>query len=87
VNPRANLWKAWLGINLSHSLGVVVFGGGIVAVAVLHFEIFPSSAIVQVAAVSVAAAYLALSLAFWFWGPIPGSTVSLLCFPGAIVFQ
>jgi hypothetical protein len=87
LNPRANVWKAWLGFNLSHSLGLVVFGGGIVAVAVLHFELFSSSGIVQVAAVSVAAAYLALSLAFWFWGPAVGSAVSLLCFLGAIAFQ
>ena len=28
LNPRANLWEAWLGFNLSHSLGLVVFGGG-----------------------------------------------------------
>jgi len=26
-NPRANLWQAWLGFNLSHSLGVALFGG------------------------------------------------------------
>ncbi len=87
LNPRVNLWKAWLGFNLSHSLGLVVIGSGIVAVAVLDFELFSSSAIVQDATASVAAAYLALSLAFWFWGPVAGSTVSLLCIFGAIAFQ
>lgn len=28
LNPRANLWQAWLGFNLSHSVGVILFGGG-----------------------------------------------------------
>ena len=26
VDPHTNLWKAWLGFNLSHSLGLVMFG-------------------------------------------------------------
>ena len=84
LNPRANLWKAWLGFNLSHSLGVALFGGIIVAIAVFHFEFFIGNPIVQLASVAIAAAYLVLSMFFWFWGPAVGSGLSLLCFLGAI---
>ncbi len=84
LNPRANLWKAWLGFNLSHSLGLLVFGAGLLAVAVWHFDAFASSRVLQGVSLAVAATYLTLSLRFWFWGPAVGSGVSLTCFLVAI---
>ena len=27
LNPSINLWRAWMGFNLTHSLGAVMFGG------------------------------------------------------------
>lgn len=86
-NPRINLWKAWLGFNLSHSLGVALFGAVSLTMGLFHFELFAENPVVQVAVVSTAGAYLALSLAFWFSGPALGSALSLLCFVGAITFQ
>ena len=80
TRPRANLWRAWLGFNLSHSLGLVVFGAGLFAVAVWHFDAFTSSRLLQGISLGVAATYLILSLKFWFWGPAVGSGVSLSCF-------
>src|SRR6185436_10458110 len=41
-NRRLNLWKAWLGFNLSHSLGVVLFGG-LLLLASVHFAAFAAS--------------------------------------------
>jgi hypothetical protein len=78
-NPRLNLWQAWLGFNLSHSLGAVLFGGGLLVLALFHFPVFAASPLLQGAAVAVAAAYLVLSLRFWFWGPALGSGLTLLC--------
>ena len=80
LNPRANLWRARLGFNLSHSLGLVVFGAGLFAVAVWHFDAFASSRVLQGVTLAVSATYFTLSLKFWFWGPAVGSGVSLSCF-------
>jgi len=87
LNPRANLWQVWLGFNLSHSLGIVLFGGGLLLLAWLHFPVFAASPLLQGAAVVVAAAYLVLSLRFWFWGPALGSGLSLLCILAAVVLS
>src|SRR5690348_4177631 len=54
-NPRINLWQAWLGFNLSHSLGIVLFGGGLLFLALFHFSVFAASHLLQGAAVVVAA--------------------------------
>jgi hypothetical protein len=86
-NPRINLWQAWLGFNLSHSLGVVVFGGGLLFLAWRHFPVFAASHLLQGVAVVVAAVYLVLSFRFWFWGPAVGSGLSLLCILGAAVLS
>lgn len=80
LDSRINLWDAWLGFNLSHSLGLVLFGGGLVAIAWLHFPVFARSPSVQVAALVVAAAYLILSARFWFRVPAIGVGIGLACF-------
>ena len=84
-NPRANLWQAWLGFNLSHSLGVMLSGGGLLLLAQPYFPAFAASHLVQGFAVGVAAVYFLLSLRFWFWGPAVGSGLALLCILAAIV--
>ena len=84
LNPRANLWKAWLGFNLSHSLGLLVLGAGLLAVAVWHFDAFAGSRVLQGVSLAIAATYLTLSLRFWFWGPAVGSGVGLTCLLVAI---
>jgi hypothetical protein len=86
-NPRANFWDAWLGFNLSHSLGVALFGGGLLLLAWLHFPVFAASPLLQGIAVVVAAAYLILALRFWFWGPALGAGLSLLCILAAVVLS
>ena len=80
INPRTNLWDAWLGFNLSHSLGLVLFGGGLIVAAWRHFPVFAQSPLMQVTALVVAAAYLILSVRFWFWVPAIGVGVGLACF-------
>ena len=80
LNRGTNVWEAWLGFNLSHSLGLVLFGGGLMAIAWFDFPIFARSPLIQVAAVAIAAAYLVLSLRFWFLGPVIGSGTGLACF-------
>ena len=87
LNPRANLWQAWLGFNLSHSLGLVLFGGGLLLLAGLYFPVFAASPLTQGVAVVVAAAYLVLSLRFWFWGPALASGLSLVCILAAVVLS
>lgn len=86
-NPRVNLWQAWLGFNLSHSLGVVLFGGALLLLAWLRFPVFAASHLLQGVSVVVAATYLVLSLRFWFWGPALGSGLSLLCILAAVVLS
>ena len=80
LHPSINLWKAWLGFNLSHSLGIVLFGVALLFVGLFEPGAFAASLLIQGVAVAVSAIYLALSLAFFFSRPVIGSTLGLACF-------
>jgi|SRR5947207_360783 len=85
LSPAVNLWDAWMGFNLSHSLGLILFGGGLLTIAWAHFPAFAQSPSLQFVAITVAVVYLALSLRFWFWGPAVGTGIGLACFLVAAV--
>ncbi len=80
LHRTINLWDAWLGFNLSHSLGVVLFGAAFLYVGVHEPIAFAQSWLLQACAVAVSAIYLILSLKFWFSKPAIGSAIGLVCF-------
>lgn len=82
-HPDLNLWRAWLGFNLTHSLGLIVFGGAFLHMGIFAPGNFASSLLVQAAAVGVAAAYVAVSFKFFFSRPLIGSSIGLACFIAA----
>ena len=85
VSPKANLWRAWLGFNLSHSLGIVVFGSALLVLAFHQFTAFAQSVPIQCSAAGIASAYLIISSRFWFWVPTAGFGAALACIVMAAV--
>jgi hypothetical protein len=78
--PQTTIWNAWLGFNLSHSLGLLVFGTVFGATAVHDFGAVAENLFVRFGAVLVGFIYLLLALRFWFWVPAVLSAVGTLCF-------
>lgn len=77
---ETNLWKAWLGFNLSHSLGILLFGGELLGIGLFQFTLFAHSPLIQSVTLLVSAAYFVLSVCFWFSRPAIGSAAAFLCF-------
>jgi hypothetical protein len=80
LHPTLNLWRAWMGFNLTHSLGLVLFGGAFVFVGLFEPEVFAASLLFQAVAVLGSAAYLGISAGFFFSRPIMGASAGLICF-------
>lgn len=80
IDPHTNLWKAWLGFNLSHSLGLVMFGGTFLTIGLFYFSAFAQILWLQICALFISAAYLLMSLKFWFYKPAIGSGIGIVCF-------
>jgi hypothetical protein len=77
IHPQTNLWRAWLGFNLSHSLGLVIFAGAGITIGLLDFSIYARSILLQSCFLSIAIIYLILSIKFWFVSPVIGSGIAL----------
>jgi hypothetical protein len=78
--PQTTIWKAWLGFNLSHSLGLLVFGTFFGALAWHDFGVVAENPVLRFSAVGVGLSYLALALRFWFWVPAVVSAAGTACF-------
>lgn len=76
---RTSMWRAWLGFNLSHSLGLMVFGGFILIWA-LQDSTVAQDLWLQVIGTTIGLVYLVLAVRFWFYGPVVGCVLGILCF-------
>ncbi|MES2956563.1 MAG: hypothetical protein V4792_00175 [Pseudomonadota bacterium] len=87
LHSSVNLWDAWMGFNLTHSLGLVLFGAAFLHVGVFEPVAFAQSSLLQVCALLVSAIYLVLSLRFFFSKPAIGSAIGLFCFSLAVALS
>jgi hypothetical protein len=87
IHPNTNLWRAWLGFNLSHSLGIIFFGSAFLYIGIYQPSLFTNYLILQVCAIVVSAIYVVLSVKFWFINPAIGSGFALTCFSIAMLLS
>jgi hypothetical protein len=72
------MWRAWVGFNFSHSLGVIFFGSLCIGVgASLGAVCVPAWVLLILVAISFI--YLGLSVLYWFRIPTAGIAVASLC--------
>lgn len=76
---RANMWQAWLGFNISHGLGMFLFGAAAACLG-LNIEHVAVARSVLAIPVGIGLIYFLLSVRFWFYAPAVGSAVASACF-------
>lgn len=79
LKARASMWDAWLGFNISHSLGMFIFGATVVWLGLNLKDVNVSSAALAMPAV-IGLIYFVLSVRFWFWAPAVAFTIATACF-------
>jgi len=79
---RANMWDAWLGFNISHGFGMLLFGAAVtwLGLNIEHVEVARSVLAIPAA---IGLIYFLLSVRFWFYAPAVGSAVATACFVAA----
>jgi hypothetical protein len=80
LTRRTNMWLAWVGFNLSHSLGAVLFGVVVVLIGRNQATFEAQGPVFLPLATLVSGTYLVLGIRYWFRAPIVGITLSVLCF-------
>ena len=72
------MWRAWVGFNFSHSLGIAMFGVGCLVVGLsLQSLALPKAALLVPVAIGVI--YFLLAIRYWFRAPAIGVAAGTLC--------
>jgi hypothetical protein len=82
-----SMWNAWLGFNISHGLGVLTFGLLCLVIATYDFELVERIDAIRPLTIAISASYLALSIRFWFRGPVMITGIATVCFTIAAVLS
>ena len=80
ITKETDMWRAWVGFNISHGVGIVFFSATYLYLSSLHITFLENSLYLLLAAPTIALAYLILSIKYWFRIPAAGSAIGLLCF-------
>jgi hypothetical protein len=75
-----SIWRLWLGFNLSHGLGAFAFGLLCLLIGAHDFNLVGQIGGLRALTVAIPAAYLAISLYFWFYVPALVCAVASACF-------
>jgi hypothetical protein len=82
---RTDMWRAWIGFNFSHSLGVLLLGAlGIWTGC--RIKMLPVSSIAPVLTL-IGCIYLVLALLYWFRTPAIGVAIGTSCFAAAWILS
>ena len=76
LTRQTTVWRAWIGFNISHGLGVVLFAGAVLYGAIVHFDpVRRAAPELLFAATAIASLYCLLSMRYWFRIPAVGSGI------------
>jgi hypothetical protein len=80
-----SMWRAWLGANLTHSLGLLAFGLTLLTIALHDSALVDDIAAIRALSIAVALGYFVIALRFWFLPAAALAGVGLACFAAAAV--
>ena len=84
---KPSIWSVWLGIHITHGIGVFTFGLLCLLIATHDFNLVERIDAIRPLTITVSAAYLAVSLRFFFTGPVIVTGTATACFTVAAVLS
>ena len=80
ITRQTTFWKAWIGFNVSHSVGLIFIAAIYIPLAIHEIEMITRNFYFLFLPVFISTVYLGLSIKYWFKIPMIGFALSLLCF-------
>ena len=84
ITTQTNIWRMWIGFNVSHSMGAMLFGLVYGYLAQAHPQVLFQSIFLQITGFLMLAGFTALAQRYWFITPLLGSAVALACYLAAL---
>jgi hypothetical protein len=80
LTERLNLWRSWIGFNITHGLGLVVFGLISLLVALEDFQLTETLEFMMPIAVAVSMTYALLAVRFFYYLAAGVAMLGSACF-------
>jgi hypothetical protein len=80
LTRQTTMWRAWLGFNISHGIGVLFFGLIYLTLALSDFTLITKVTLLPYLAFAVSFSYFVLSVKYWFHIPTIVSGIGAACF-------
>lgn len=87
ITSETNMWRAWIGFNLSHGFGAMGFGLLYVYLGTFHSDFLLGATPLLRAAPVIASLYVVMALRYWFSIPAIGTGMGAFCFWVGLIGQ
>ena len=81
------MWRAWVGFNVSHSMGAILFGLVFGFLALAHGPLLFQSPFLLVVGLAMLGGFVVLGKLYWFSAPFRGVSMSLACYVASIALS
>ena len=86
ISSQMTMWKAWIGFNVSHSMGLLLFGLIYGYVAVCRWEELRTSYFLGGIGLLMLVGYIVLARMFWFKAPLTAVSAAMLLYAAGFAY-
>jgi len=84
ITKETTMWRAWVGFNVSHSMGLILFGLVFGFLALAHGQLLFRSPFLLVVGLAFLVGFVVLCKVYFFRVPLMGISISLACYVASI---
>jgi hypothetical protein len=87
ITKETTMWRAWVGFNASHSMGLILFGLIFGFLALAHGQLLFRSPFLLVVGLAMLGGFVVLCKVYFFRVPLMGVSISLACYVASIALS
>jgi hypothetical protein len=87
ITKETTMWRAWVGFNVSHSMGAILFGLIYGYLAIAHSQLLFRSPFLLIVGLAMLGGFFVLGKVYWFSTPFTGISISLACYIASIALS
>ena len=87
ITKETTMWRAWVGFNASHSMGLILFGLVFGFLTLAHGQLLFKSPFLLVVGLAMLGGLVVLCRVYFFSVPLTGICISLACYLASIVLS
>jgi hypothetical protein len=87
ITNETTMWRTWVGLNASHSMGIILFGLIYGFLAITHSRFLLQSPFLLIVGLAMLGAFVVLGKVYWFSTPFTGVSIALVCYVASIALS